>query len=274
MNRSRIGRRAAICALSAGVLAITSIRLPRAGVSLIPASILGSAPEPAAAVVVAAPPAAPLPAVSAGRRQILVPDHSPIELYPPREPSERAPLTVMLHGMCSGPVDVCDFWSEDGRTGSWLACPAGNARCGGSFDWTGPTASRTAAVAAQLEAVEQDYGARLDHGRGDVLVGFSRGGFLARDLVYARPGVFRGVVFLGAAVRPDPRRFHHAGVRRVLLAAGDYDGAGASMQRSAGELAAGGVEARYVSLGRIGHALPADLGRVLREAIAWIREER
>ena len=212
-----------------------------------------------------------MPVIPAGRRQILVPDHSPLEIYPPRDAPTPAPLTVVLHSMCAGPVDICDFWQDDGRAGSWLTCLAGNVRCGDAFDWSGPTEERTAAVDAQLAALEQAYGALIDHEGGDVLVGFSRGAFMARDLAYARPGRVRGVVFLGAAVRPDATRFRDAGVARVVLGAGEYDGAAPSMRRSVAELAARGVEARYVSLGRIGHTVPGNLGPVVRQAVAWIR---
>lgn len=153
MHPSRTGRWAAICALTALVFTSTPGHRPSAG---------ELAPHPVATPdrsIRAAPPPPIAPDLPAGRRQILVPHHNPIELYPPTGASPTAPLTVMLHGMCSGPVDVCDDWSDDGRAGSWLACPAGNVRCGDAFDWGGPTESRVAAVGAQLEAVEEAYGA-------------------------------------------------------------------------------------------------------------------
>ena len=60
-------------------------------------------------------------------------------------------------------------------------------------------------------------------------------------------------------------------LRRVVLAAGDYDCARPTMQLAAARLNAGGLESRYVSTGKIWHQLPADLESILRDAIAWIR---
>ncbi len=62
-------------------------------------------------------------------------------------------------------------------------------------------------------------------------------------------------------------------MRRVLLAAGDWDDARPTMKLTAARLAAHGVAARFVGLGPIGHVLPADLGRVMKDALAWVREE-
>jgi predicted esterase len=232
-------------------------------------AVVSTPPPPAAPM--AEPP--PRPTFPARRTQIAVPENNPIEIYPPGAPSLAAPLTVVLHGRDMDPVDMCEAWSDQGRARSWLVCPAGNGSEREDFDWTGPTEDRVAALDTQLAAVDALYGPLVDHAGGDVLVGFSRGGFLARDLVYARPGHFRGLILLGAAVRLDAERLRAAGVRRVLLAAGDWDDARSTMVLTAARLAARGIAARFVGLGAIGHVLPADLGRVMKDALSWVREE-
>jgi hypothetical protein len=225
------------------------------------------APEPILAPAEGAPTSPTFP----GRRtQIGVPENNPLELYPPRSPSLAVPLTLALHGKDMDPIEMCEGWDD---AQSWLVCPAGNTPSGDSFDWGGSTEERLAALDAQLAAVDTVYGPLVDHGRGDVLVGFSRGGFLARDLVYARPGRFRGVVLLGAAVKLDADRLRASGVRRVLLAAGEHDEARPTMERTAQRLASRGMPARFVGLGPIWHQLPSDLGRYMRDALAWVREE-
>jgi predicted esterase len=174
------------------------------------------------------------------------------------------------------PIELCEGWNQGGRPHGFLVCPAGNTAStepGEAFDWGGSPEDRLAALDAQLAAVETVYGPLLDHEKGDVVVGFSRGAFLARDLVYARPGRFHGMILLGAAVRLDPERLRDAGVKRVLLASGDLDDARKTMVHTAAFLPARGVEARFVSLGPIYHKLPADLGRVMREALRWVRDE-
>jgi predicted esterase len=242
---------------------------------LVTACSNGSAPRPAPAapsaswVIEAAP---PTPTPPSRRTQIAVPENNPLELYPPRSPAP-APLIVALHGKDMDPIDLCEAWKDEGRREAWLACPAGNAPGGASFDWSGPTEERIAALDAQLGSIDGVYGSLVDHARGDILVGFSRGAFLARDLVYARPGRFRGLILLGAAATLDPARLRAAGIRRVVLAAGDRDGARRTMVHTADKLAAHGLPARFIGLGNIAHALPPDLGRVMREALAWVRED-
>ncbi len=229
-------------------------------------------PVPVCAPVAAAEPPAP-PEFPARRTQIGVPENNPMEVYPPERSLPAAPLTLALHGRDMDPLDMCDAWNDEGREKSWLVCPAGNTPDGETFDWGGSNEDRIAALDAQLAAVDSVYGPLVDHAHGDILVGFSRGAFLARDLVYARPGRFRGMVLLGAAVRFDPERLRAAGVKRVLLASGDYDDACSTMKHTTAFLASRGIESRFVSLGPIWHKLPADLGRVMRDALRWVREE-
>jgi predicted esterase len=104
------------------------------------------------------------------------------------------------------------------------------------------------------------------------LIGFSRGAFVARDIAYARPGRWKALIFIGASFIPDAARLKASGIRRVVMAAGDYDGARPTMQRAAALLHASGLPARYISLGPIAHALPRDLERILREALGWVRQ--
>ncbi len=146
-----------------------------------------------------------------------------VDVYPPLdEDTARAPLVAYLHGACGDPGD-CAFIQGAGRANSFLACAAGNARCGDGFDWVGPTEARTATVEAELAAVDRALGARVEHDQGDVLIGYSRGAYLARDLLAARPGIFRGVVYIGAFIKPDAAALRAAGIKRVVLACGDYD---------------------------------------------------
>ena len=228
--------------------------------------------EPALRVPRAERPAvAPAPT---GRQTLTASGGTPVHAFPPLAtggvPSPK-PMVVMLHGMCSPALPTCDFWSAAGREGSWLVCPTGNAMCGGEPDWKGTGEDKATSIDASLAAVDGAFGAWIDHAAGDVLIGFSRGAFVARDVIYARPGRYAGVILVGAALSPDPARFKASGVRRVVLAAGEYDGARPSMQRAAAVLTAAGVSARYVSLGRIGHWLPGDFEAKMRNALRWIR---
>jgi predicted esterase len=168
------------------------------------------------------------------------------------------------------PADVCDFWSAGGRDGNFLVCPAGPSTCYGAPDWSGTPKLKADTLSAALGAVDGSYGAWVDHDRGDVLIGYSRGAFAARDVLYERAGRFRGLILLSAAVSPDPEKLKAAGIRRVVLATGDLDGSRPVMKKALLALEAAGIPTRFVSLGRIGHWLPRDLETILRDAIAWV----
>lgn len=270
-----------VLAVVCSALAIATIAAALSG----PGASARAAPSPrppaapaAAAAITPAPtasgsPAAPLPE---SRRLLHTSAGNRVFAYPPlaaRAPAAPYPVVLMLHGMCSDPALTCDFWSDAGREGSWLVCPAGNSRCGDYDDWKGTAEEKATSLDQALEAVDRAFGAgAVTHAEGDVLIGFSRGAFVARDVAYARPGRFRGLVLLGASMMPDAARLEASGIRRVVMGAGDHDGARPMMQRAARALDAAGIPARYVSLGRIPHALPDDLGDILRRELAWIRE--
>lgn len=227
--------------------------------------------------LVAAPPAisAPIPPPVAPEQPFAIPGDGarPVLVYPPLAREAAAPLVLMLHGAGNRPEEVCDFWSRAARSTSWLVCPAGNAAWADAYDWAGPTERRIESVEASLAAFERTSRGLVDGERPAVLVGFSRGAFLARDWLYTGTKRFRGAVFLGAAVHPEPAKLKAAGIERVVLACGDYDGARPTMEASARRLDAAGIPARFVRLGPFGHALPENLGAVLAREIAWIRGE-
>lgn len=181
------------------------------------------------------------------------------------------PLVLMLHGVCGVPTGGCRALGAAGRHDSWLVCPGGNVRCGGAYDWQGDGEEKARHIDAATDEVRERWPALVAAPGDDVLVGFSRGAFVARDVAYARPGRYKGLVLIGAALTPDPQRLLDNGVRRVVLASGDFDGARPTMLRAAAILKRGGVETRFTSTGRLWHQLPHDLDEQLAPHIAWIR---
>jgi predicted esterase len=130
---------------------------------------------------------------------------------------------------------------------------------------------RIESVQTSLTALEPLLGPRTAHD-GTVLIGYSRGAYLARDVLYSSHDKYLGAVFLAALIDPDPVRLKAAGVRRVVVGCGDYDGAKATLKRAAQKLPLAGIETRFVSFGPMGHGLPEDMGAKLGEALDWIRE--
>ena len=57
-----------------------------------------------------------------------------------------------------------------------------------------------------------------------------------------------------------------------MFACGDHDGARPTMLKATATLVRAGLEARFVSTGRIWHQLPSDLSERMAEPLAWVSE--
>lgn len=266
-----------VCALVAGlgiaVFALASSRSARAEKPP-PRPAIAAAPAPMTPALPAPPPLPP----PLSNQTVAIADERGrwIEVYPPLDPRPTAPLVVFLHATCMDPRPVCDLVGSAGRDGTFLVCPSGNDTCFGAPDWHGPGAVKSAFLTHALDKVEQRWGKYVAHD--DTLVGWSRGAFAARDILYAdvESGAaprFTSLVLIAADVTPDPARLKKAGIRRVFLTAGDQDGSRPTMKRAAVILTAAGIPARFASLGPIGHWLPDDLDERLKPGIAWVREK-
>ncbi len=270
-GRSLVLFASALCAgVGALLLALAPPRFARAD----PAPPREPAPPPSLSP--APSPPAPIPPLPTARVTLADDLNRSIEVYPPSNGQPGAGMVVFLHATCMDPGPVCDLLGNAARTGSFLVCPSGNATCAGAPDWHGPAADKSAFLARDLAKVEARFGKYL--ARDDTLIGWSRGAFAARDILYDDLGRgvvsrFSGLVIVAADVGPDPVRLRAAGIRRVLFAGGDRDGARVAMQRSAAKLAAAGIVTRYDSLGPIGHWLPDDFEARLAPGIAWIRQK-
>jgi predicted esterase len=198
----------------------------------------------------------------------LTEDGVTILAFPPRVPAQAKPLTVVyLHGIHGRAENGCPWLREGSSELGWLVCPAANEHLANdTFSWAG-TAADQRAVVARAERAAQAQGA--DPASASVLVGFSQGAFVALDLTARHLGRYRGLVLIGADVAPSRAMLEASGVNRIVLAAGDLDGSSAPMRRAAEHLRREGMDARFVSLGRIGHSYETTEKEALRDAIVW-----
>ena len=266
-----------VCALALGLAAVTLALSPSRSARADPASLPITRPAESLAPAQAAatlPP--PLPLLPTQRATLADDLGRTIEVYPPLDGGPRSPLVVFLHATCMDPRPVCDLVGRSGREGTFLVCPSGNATCYGAPDWHGPAEAKSAFLSSALEKVDLRFGKHIAHD--DTLIGWSRGAFAARDILYADVARgaaprFTSLVLIAADVTPDPVKLRKAGIRRVFLTAGDQDGSRTTMKRAADKLNAAGIPARYSSLGPIGHWLPEDFDKRLAPGIAWAREK-
>ena len=204
----------------------------------------------------------------------------PIEVYPPLADEPRSPLVVVLHATCMEPASVCDWFGAAGRDSGWLVCPSGNSTCYGEPDWYGNGSTKGAFLERAIAKVQESIPSFVDNERRGVLFGWSRGAFAARDILYAASSGkdpkladlssrFRGLVLVAAQVTPDVAKLRAVGITRVVMAAGDLDMSAPTMTAAVKTLKKHGMEARWISLGKIGHVWPEDFDARMREPIAW-----
>lgn len=192
-------------------------------------------------------------------------------VYPPRDPvADARPVTVMLHGMCGHPQSACAPFVDVSTTRGWLVCPRGEDPCGGGTRWRlrGPDDAQL--VEASVRATAREHAGHVDASAPRVLVGFSLGGIAAVQIAQGSSNVYEGLVVIASQVHPDAGLLEKAGVRRVVLAAGDLDMTRAPLQEDARKLAAHGMPTRFVSLGHFGHGYPADMEERMREPMEWV----
>jgi hypothetical protein len=200
------------------------------------------------------------------------PARAPVLVYPPRDRGAPRPPHVHLHSYCWHPVDECPLMAAGVVETRWLLCPRAVSRCpNGGFSRAGGFSHGPGTSALVADALATFAGAFPDDARGAAtLSGFSQGAYAAAKLAQAAPpGRFVNLLLIAADVTLDPDGLRRAGVRSVLLAAGEADGTRAAMAREAKRLEARGYRAAFRSLGPVGHDFPPNMAEWVRGALAW-----
>jgi predicted esterase len=182
-------------------------------------------------------------------------------------------VIVMLHGMCDTPENECNAFHPAATSEGFLLCPRANGACGnGGAIWRGSPESKRALVDDSLNALSTEFGSTAVTDHDATLVGFSQGAYLAVDMVKRSKGPWSSLILIGASIDIDVRSLREAGIRRVLLAAGDYDGAKPAMQRATASLVQAGFDAKFSSLGPVGHQFAFDMNAWMKDALVWVRQ--
>jgi predicted esterase len=200
-------------------------------------------------------------------------DGAPAVFYPPQSDlGLPRPVTVLLHGLCGDPRRACAPFIDASTARGWLVCPRGEDSCGGGSRWRLRPADDTRRVEESVRALAHERRGEIDLSSPRVLVGFSLGGIAAVRIAQSAqpPGLYSGLVVIASQVHPEAELLKEAGVKRVVLAAGDLDMTSKPLQEDARLLDHAGLPTRFVSLGRFGHGYPADMDARMREPMAWV----
>lgn len=203
-------------------------------------------------------------------------DSVPAVFYPPHDNLIcPRPVTVLLHGLCGDPRSACAPFIETSTARGWLVCPRAEDACGGGSRWRLRPEDDIRRVEESVRALARERAGEIDVSSPRVLVGFSLGGIAAVRIAQSAqpPGLYSGLVVIASQVHPNAELLKKAGVKRVVLAAGDFDMTSKPLQEDARLLDHAGLPTRFVSLGRFGHGYPADMDARMRQPMAWVAGE-
>lgn len=189
-------------------------------------------------------------------------------VYPATAPGAHR-VTVLLHGMCGEPANLCRLFAGQVTAEEHLVCPRARRRCdaGGS---TWPQAGFEAQIEQAIDRAEAVLGTSVEHSSGRTLIGYSLGAFRALELAQHGAGKYPRVMLIGAKVAPNQKLLRQNGVERLLLSAGAWDMMHDHMRRETERLTRRGFTVRFLDLGRAGHTFAPSFPEYLPLALDWL----
>ena len=183
--------------------------------------------------------------------------------YKPRSKARRRVL-VYLHGRGGNPFEDCRKWARVARQFGWVVCPQGPATTDtGGRAWSNDADTARKIVDATFAALAEKYKGRV-RARGNVLIGFSEGAFIAQQLGMRDPSRWNRWLILAANDRywfgdaPQLLEQNHSKIRRVYLFTGEDDQVAENTVRAGEMLKTAHIHVKVKIAPGLGHEVPAD----------------
>jgi predicted esterase len=185
-----------------------------------------------------------------------------------------------LHGRGGFPEQDCRKWAKVAREIGWLLCPSGpEDRGGGARGWANNWMAAKGIVEAALGELRKKEGRKVQL-RGNILVGFSEGAFVAMNVGVREPRTFNRWLILSAndsywggegAAELEKQRSR---IKRVYLMTGGRDEVIGATRRVFDLLDEAGVHVIMRTPEELMHEVPADHMRHLyRRPLRWLSRD-
>jgi predicted esterase len=208
-----------------------------------------------------------------------LPRMGPAFYYPPAGGRGLKPVLVYLHGRGGNPEADCAKWAPVARDFGWILCPSGpEDRGGGSRAWANNWLAAKNVVDSALAALRDKFGRRVQL-RGNTLIGFSEGAFVAMNIGVREPEVYNRWLILaandgywggegqGELVKQTAR------IKRVYLLTGEQDGVIDNTRRVFDMLDQAGVHVIMRTPEWLAHETPVDrMRRLYIRPLRWLND--
>jgi predicted esterase len=192
-----------------------------------------------------------------------VPGFADAYYYKPRSTSPK-PILMYLHGRGGNPQNDCRKWAKVASKYGWIVCPSGPGdRGNGDRAWNNDADSAKHVVDATVAALRKKYKGRVKT-RGNVLIGFSEGAFVAQRIGVQDPDHWSRWLILAAndtywfGDAPQLIEQNRRKIRRVYLFTGENDMVAQNTVRAGEMLKNQHINVRVQLMPGLGHEVPSD----------------
>jgi predicted esterase len=183
--------------------------------------------------------------------------------YKPRSKSRRR-IILYVHGRGANPSEDCRKWANVARQFGWVVCPQSPmVTDSGGHTWSNDAEAAKHVIDATIAALREKFPGRLRK-RGNILIGFSEGAFVAQQVGLRDPVLWNRWLILAANDQywfgdaPQLLEQNHAKIRGVYLLTGENDQVAENTKRAGELLKSARIPVRVKIAPGLGHEVPAD----------------
>lgn len=192
-----------------------------------------------------------------------VPGFADAYYYKPRSKASR-PILMYLHGRGGNAFEDCRKWARVARQFGWVVCPQGSGEAdNGGRTWNNDADSAKRVIDATVAALKEQYKGRV-RSRGDILIGFSEGAYIAQQVGLRDPSHWNRWLILAANDKywwgdaPQLLESNKSKIRRVYLFTGENDQVADNTRKVGEMLKDAHIRVRVRIAPGLGHEVPAD----------------